>query len=202
MTQIAFLPFIAKHAEFATRKQIAAMIVIISQEQKMTIMGKIGKTIIKLDIAELVENLNKALSEEWLACYQYWVGARVVKGPMRKSIEAELKEHAKEEYSHAEKIAERIVQLGGTPVLDPQEWFKITTCKYYPPENPCAKEILKQNLASERCAIRRYQEIADKTMGKDHVTFRIAESILEDELEHENEIETWLEELDTCECHK
>lgn len=78
-------------------------------------MGKIGKTIIKLDIAKLQENLNEAMTEERLACYQYWLGFKVVKVPKRKSIEAELKEHAKEEYSHTGQIAERIIRLGGSP---------------------------------------------------------------------------------------
>lgn len=162
-------------------------------------MGEIGRSIINLNVTDLLKTLNKAFAEEWLAYYQYWIGARVLKGSMRKAIESELKEHAREELSHAEKLAGRILQLGGTPVLDPQEWFKLSSCKYTQPVNPCTKEILKQNLVSERCAIKRYQEITDMTCGKDHVTFRIAEEILEDELEHENDIEAWLEEMNTSE---
>lgn len=163
-------------------------------------MGRTGNSIVKTDVAELIMVLNAALSEEWLSGYQYWVGARVAKGAMRNIAESELKKHAAEEFSHAEKLADRIIQLGGIPVLNPQEWFKHSSCKYYPPENPCIKEILKQNPLSETCAIKRYQQIADMTYGKDHVTFRMAEQILEDELEHEDDIEAWLEDMKTPVC--
>lgn len=173
---------------------------LIQKKKITTIMGKIGRTIIKQDVEKLIDELNRALSEEWLAYYQYWIGARVVKGPMRSTVESELKKHAREELEHADKLADRIIQLGGTPVIDPQEWSRLSGCKYYPPVEHCVKEILKQNLASERCAIKRYQEITDMTYGKDHVTFRIAEEILEDELEHENDIEAWLEDMNMPEC--
>ena len=32
----------------------------------------------KLDVESLIAQLNAALAEEWLAYYQYWVGALVV----------------------------------------------------------------------------------------------------------------------------
>ena len=34
----------------------------------------------KLDVDNLLSQLNAALAEEWLAYYQYWVGALVVEG--------------------------------------------------------------------------------------------------------------------------
>ena len=80
-------------------------------------MGQKGRSIVKMDIDELINLLNKALSDEWLAYYQYWIGAKVVKGPMKDAVIAELTLHATEELSHAELIATRIIQLGGTPVL-------------------------------------------------------------------------------------
>lgn len=61
--------------------------------------------------------LNAALAEEWLAYYQYWIGARVMEGPMRSEVEPELLLHADEELVHAVLVADRIMQLGGTPVL-------------------------------------------------------------------------------------
>ena len=56
--------------------------------------------------------------------------------------------------------------------------------------------ILKQNLDGERCAISRYQEIANYTNGKDHVTHQMATQILNDELEHEQDIEDWINDID------
>ena len=53
-------------------------------------MGKKGVEILTLDVKSLIDVLNQALAEEWLAYYQYWVGARVMKGPMHDDIETEL----------------------------------------------------------------------------------------------------------------
>ena len=55
-------------------------------------MGKKAVEIVDLDVKKLIEILNQALSEEWLAYYQYWIGARVMSGPMHGEIEKELKE--------------------------------------------------------------------------------------------------------------
>ena len=110
--------------------------------------------VLNLDVQKLTEMLNQALAEEWLAYYQYWVGARVMEGPMRIPIEAELLEHANEELKHAEMLIERIIQLGGTPVLNPLQWQEMARCKYETPTDPYIETILEQNLRSERCAIK------------------------------------------------
>ena len=83
-------------------------------------MGQKGRSIVKMDVDELINLLNKALSDEWLAYYQYWIGAKVVKGPMKDAVIAELTLHATEELGHAELLSTRIIQLGGTPVLIPR----------------------------------------------------------------------------------
>ena len=71
----------------------------------------------KIDIVDLLAQLNAALSEEWLAFYQYWVGSFVVEGAMRGDVQREFQEHAAEEYNHAKLLADRIIELEGVPVL-------------------------------------------------------------------------------------
>lgn len=151
-------------------------------------MKKISTEVLTLDVERLIETLNQALSEEWLAYYQYWIGARVIEGPLRPEIEKEFIEHANEELGHAEKVAKRIIQLGGTPVLNPSQWLAMADCQYLAPTDPSVGQVLAQNLSSERCAIQRYQDIAAFTEGKDYTTFKMVVEILEEELEHENEI--------------
>ena len=56
-------------------------------------MGQKGRSIVKMDVDEHINILNKALSDEWLAYYQYWTGAKVVKGPMKDAVIAELNLH-------------------------------------------------------------------------------------------------------------
>lgn len=158
-------------------------------------MGKRAVEILDLDVPKLIQMLNEALSEEWLAYYQYWIGARLMEGPMRSEIEPELLLHATQELNHAVLVVGRIIQLGGTPVLHPQDWFKLSRCAYDAPEDPYVEAILHQNLSGERCAIRRYKEIADFTSGKDHTTHQIATTILNEELEHEQDIEDWINDI-------
>ena len=69
----------------------------------------------KLDVESLISQLNAALSEEWLAYYQYWVGALVVEGAMRADVQGEFEEHAEEERRHAQLLADRIIELEGVP---------------------------------------------------------------------------------------
>jgi len=88
-------------------------------------MGTKAREIIGMDADKLVELLNKALGDEWLAYYQYWIGAKVAKGPMRGDVTAELELHATEELGHALLLVNRIVQLGGTPLLTPEDWYKM-----------------------------------------------------------------------------
>jgi bacterioferritin len=159
-------------------------------------MGKHGIEILNLDKTVLLQMLNEALAEEWLAYYQYWIGARLMEGPMRSEIEPELLLHADQELGHAVLVVNRIIQLGGTPLLNPSDWPKFARCDYDAPEDPYVEVILNQNLKGERCAIQRYQEIADFTGGKDHTTHQMAVNILNEEIEHEQDIEDWLNDLE------
>lgn len=160
-------------------------------------MGKHGVEILDLDVKKLIQMLNEALAEEWLAYYQYWIGSRVIEGPMRTDIEQELQIHADQELNHAVMVAERINQLGGTPLLSPNDWMKYSKCKYLAPDDPYVEKILEQNLDGERCAIKRYKEIADFTHGKDYTTYQMAITILGEELEHEQEIEDWQADIES-----
>ena len=136
----------------------------------------------KLDVESLIAQLNAALAEEWLAYYQYWIGALVVEGAMRADVQGEFEEHAEEERRHAQLLADRIIELEGVPVLDPKQGFDSVS-------------LLKDNVASERCAILRYQEIADFTNGKDFTTCDIAKHILAEEEEHEQDLQDYLTDI-------
>ena len=146
----------------------------------------------KLDVDNLLSQLNAALSEEWLAYYQYWVGALVAEGAMRRDVQDEFEEHAEEERAHAQLLADRIIELEGIPVLDPKKWFELARCKYDAPTAFDTVSLLKQNIDSERCAILRYQEIAQFTNGLDYTTCDIAKHILAEEEEREQDLQDYL----------
>ena len=159
-------------------------------------MGSKGIEIVGMDVAELLELLNRAYCDEWLAYYQYWLGAKVVKGPMKDAVIAELEQHATEELNHALMLTTRIVQLGGTPITTPQEWYKWTNCGYDAPDDPHVRTILTQNIKGEQCAIGVYQKLLKTTMTTDPVTYNVVLQILEQEVEHEEDLQSLLEDLD------
>lgn len=149
----------------------------------------------KIDIVELLAQLNAALSEEWLAFYQYWVGSFVVEGAMRGDVQREFQEHAATEYNHAKLLADRIIELEGVPVLDPKQWFDLARCKYDAPVDFGSEVLLKQNVESERCAIYRYQQIAEFTNGIDFTTCDIAKHIMAEEEDHEQDLQDYLNDI-------
>jgi len=159
-------------------------------------MAEIGRSIVKMNVDELINLLNKALSDEWLAYYQYWIGAKVVKGPMKDAVISELDLHATEELTHAQLLVTRIIQLGGTPVLNPENWFKLTNCGYDAPEDRYVEEVLNQNIKGEQCAIRTYSKLMDLTKEADPVTHDIILQIITDEVEHEEDLVALKEDLD------
>lgn len=159
-------------------------------------MGTAGTKILKIDAKEVVALLNRAFADEWLAYYQYWIGAKVSKGPMKDSLNAELIQHAADELRHADMVSNRIIQLGGTPLLKPDEWIKNTNCGYEAPENFYVTNILDQNIKGEQCAINVYQKIMDITKDKDMVTYDLAFKILQDEVEHEEDLQALAEDFE------
>jgi bacterioferritin len=159
-------------------------------------MGTRGRAIIGMDVNELLRLLNAAYASEWLAYYQYWLGAKVIKGPMKDAVAAELTLHATEELNHATLLAGRIIQLDGAPIADPKQWFEASPCRYDSPADPYVAVILDQNIAGEQCAISSYKQLMDVTKDKDMVTYNMALTILEQEVEHEEDLQSLKEDLE------
>ena len=159
-------------------------------------MGTRGREIIGMDVEKLLKLLNAAYASEWLAYYQYWLGAKLIKGPMKDAVAAELNLHATEELGHAVLVAGRIIQLGGTPVLTPEGWAELSPCKYDAPADPYVAVLLDQNIAGEQCAITTYKGLMDATREADPVTYNMALTILQQEVEHEEDLQSLREDLD------
>jgi len=159
-------------------------------------MARRGNSIIKnIEIKEIITVLNKAYADEWLAYYQYFIEAKVIKGIMKDAAIAELQQHATDELRHANMVADRILQLGGTPLLNPQEWFMHTNCGYEEPKDFDVVSILKDSIKGEQCAITVYSELAEMTKDKDIVTYDIVSSILADEVEHEEDLQALYDDI-------
>ena len=162
-------------------------------------MGKESVSLLKgkVDVSKVLDQLNAALSEEWLAYYQYWTAAKMVMGAQRVDLQSEFEEHAREELQHASLVCDRIIELGGVPVLTPQEWLKYARCVYDTPIAFNSEYFLKTIIIAEECAMRRYQEIAELTEGKDFITNKLAKEILAEEATHEQDLQDYLDDIRT-----
>lgn len=158
-------------------------------------MGTKGRSIVGMDVDELLGLLNRAYCDEWLAYHQYWLGAKLVKGPMKDAVIGELNQHAADELRHADMLTLRMLELGGTPAVEPKLWYELTNCGYDAPTDPYVKKILEQNIKGEQCAISTYTQLLKTTEGKDPVTYNIVLQILQDEVEHEEDLQALEEDL-------
>ncbi|MGC9005471.1 MAG: ferritin-like domain-containing protein, partial [Candidatus Micrarchaeia archaeon] len=93
-------------------------------------MGKKAKEIVGENVNKIIEELNKALADEWLAYLQYWNAAKIIRGKIANVATKELENIAKDELEHATELTERIIQLGGKPIVDPKEYYTKTNCGY------------------------------------------------------------------------
>lgn len=158
-------------------------------------MAQKAREIVGVELPKLLEELNKAYADEWLAYYQYWIGSILVKGPLRGLAASELTEHAGDELEHAHMLANRIIQLGGEPTKDPSVWTAVGTCGYNAPTDTAVEAIIKQAVDGEQCAIDHYNGLLEMTHHKDAVTYSLVVSILQDEIEHEEEFQSILDDL-------
>ncbi len=153
-------------------------------------MARVGNSIIKgIEVQDIIRILNRAYADEWLAYYQYFIESKVVKGIMKDAAITELNQHAADELRHATMLADRILQLGGTPLLHPQDWFKQCNCEYEAPKDFDVVQILQDAIKGEQCAIQTYSDIVELTRNKDIVTYDIVSQILADEVEHEEDLQ-------------
>lgn len=158
-------------------------------------MGTAGRKIVGKDANKIIEMLNRLYCDEWLAYHQYWLGAKVVKGPMKDSVMAELNQHAADELRHAGMDANRIIQLGGIPALSPNAWAKLTNCGYDAPKDPYVRKILDQNIRGEQCAIKYYNDLLKFSKDRDPVTYNMVLQILQDEVTHEEDLQNLMEDM-------
>ncbi len=158
-------------------------------------MGTKGAQIVELNVAELIADLNRAYADEWLAAYAYNYMGQVVTGrPAATFLAKLLKDTARDELEHQDELAGRIAQLGGKPVADITRLVEVSNAGYpTPPANEKDFEgIVKTVIAAERDAIEVYNRLAQKTHGKDPITYNLIVHILGEEVEHETEFEMLL----------
>ena len=138
----------------------------------------------------IVQLLNDALATELVCVLRYKRHHFTAQGMASPAIAEELMVHANEEAAHADKIAKRIVQLGGDPNFEPSSLLERSHARY--DDSSELKDMLLANLRAERVAVEAYRQMIRLIGDKDPTTRRMLEEILTDEEEHADEISDWL----------
>jgi bacterioferritin len=137
--------------------------------------------------------LNAALAAE-LACVQrYQAYAVMDSGAMGDVLRSEFMKHAQEEQGHVDRIAARIVELGGEPDLTALQASARAGGAYA--EDESLTDMLAEDLIAERIAIDTYREIVRFLGEQDPPTRQLFESILTIEHAHAEGLATLRESM-------
>jgi len=144
-----------------------------------------GDTVLRL--------LNEALATELACVWRYRRHHQLAGVVVAEAVKEELQQHANEEQGHADQLARRILELGGTPDLSPAGPPLDLPSDYL--EGDTLPELLAEDLIAERIAIESYREIVQYLSDRDPATCRLFESILAVEEEHAAGLRSMREEM-------
>jgi len=137
--------------------------------------------------------LNEALATEIVCVLRYKRHYFMAQGIASDSVKTEFAEHATQEQEHADRIAERIVQLGGEPDLNPDTLTKRSHAEYV--EGTSLTDMIKEDLVAERIAIDSYREMINYLGSDDPTSRRMMEDILAVEEEHADDLVNMLQKM-------
>ena len=142
------------------------------------------------DPALVCKVLNEALATEIVCVLRYTRHYFMAEGIHSESVKAEFLAHSKEEQEHADNIAERIVQLGGEPDLNPEILAGRSHSQYV--EGKTLRDMILEDLVAERVAIESYREMIAWIGDKDPTTRKMLEWIMGVEEEHADDMSSLL----------
>jgi bacterioferritin len=148
----------------------------------------------RADRENVIKLLNESLATELVCVLRYKRHYYMASGIHAQTAADEFLEHANMEQTHADRISERIVQLGGAPDFNPDTLTSRSHAEYI--EGSTVKDMLRENLIAERIAIESYSDFIRYIGDDDPTTRRLIEDILAVEEEHADDIKTLMERFD------
>ncbi|MEU7743638.1 ferritin-like domain-containing protein [Nonomuraea sp. NPDC049158] len=145
------------------------------------------------DLERVIQICNEALATELVCVLRYKRHHYTASGLQSESVAQEFLEHAGEEQEHADKLAARIVQLGGAPDFNPDTLSSRAHSQY--DESRGLIDMIKEDLVAERIAVASYTEIIQWLGDKDITTRRVFEELLAKEEEHADDMQSLLERI-------
>lgn len=120
---------------------------------------------------ELIATLNNAIELEMMVYFQFFYNSLRLTGHANMSLAEKFKEESESELGHAQKLADRVVALGGTPSAN--------VPKFTRPKS--AKDMLKTAIKNEKTAIKLYKGLLPHTKD-DPVLSHLIYHLLMDEM--------------------
>ncbi len=143
--------------------------------------------------AAVLKLLNGALATEIVCVLRYRRHHFMARGIQSKSIADEFLAHSNEEQGHADRLADRIVQLGGSPDFSPEGLASRSHAEYV--EGVTLTDMIREDLVAERIAIDSYRDFIRYLADKDPTTRSLLESILAVEEQHADELADLLQDM-------
>lgn len=140
----------------------------------------------QVDKVRTIAILNEALATEIVCILRYMHHYFMATGVHGKSVASEFKEHADDERDHADRIGERIQQLGGKPDFNPGTLVNRSVSQYI--EGETLADMIREDLIAERSVIDVYSQMIRFFGDKDVTTRVMLEGILTDEEEHASDL--------------
>jgi bacterioferritin len=141
---------------------------------------------------KVLQLLNEALATELVCVLRYRHDYYMARGIHSQAVATEFLEHSTQEMEHADRIAERIVQLGGEPDFNPDALTGRSHAEYR--IGRTLQDAIKENLVAERIAIDSYREMVQYIGDSDPTTRRMLEDILAVEEEHADDLADLLQD--------
>jgi bacterioferritin len=148
----------------------------------------------KADVETVIRILNNVVATEIVCVLRYKRHYYMANGIHAQAVAQEFLAHAAEEQRHADLAAERIVQLGGAPDLNPDGLVTRSHSQYV--EGNSLVEMIEENLVAERIAIESYGEIIRYLGDDDPTTRAMIEAIMAKEEEHAQDMKTLLASIE------
>jgi len=154
-------------------------------------MGELGRTIGLRNRRRLVADLIRAYADEWFAHYNYQFTALTLWGHHSPSTAQLLTRKSGEALARANRLAERILELGGEPVKKLTDLVDHATDKPFklPRSMSQVQQVLRAVLDAERTSLRTYERLYRLTHGKDPLTALLAQEFLAAAVRGEEELE-------------
>jgi bacterioferritin len=147
----------------------------------------------RADVGHVVRALNSLRSTEIMSYLQYMQHQYMAVSLLSPGMKTEFAAHATQELDHANRLADRVQQLGGVPIYDPKEISsKAANIGVSPEQGATLAEMVTEDLMLERQQIEVYTALIREIGDQDLVTRQVLLSILVETEKHASELADYL----------